>query len=76
MRDTLDLIKAYDDFADAANVLTECIYNKAGEDADCSEEYPFQESFDDVAGSIRVWAAFAIRRLSKEIKNENSTSSL
>lgn len=76
MRDTLDLIKAYDDFADAANVLTECIYNKSGEDADCSEEYPFQESFDDVASSIRVWAAFAIRRLSKEIKNENSTSSL
>ena len=68
MRDTLDLIKAYDDFADAANVLTECIYNKAGEDADCSEEYPFQESFDDVASSIRVWAAFAILRLSKEIK--------
>jgi hypothetical protein len=68
MRDTLDLIKAYDDFADAANVLTECIYNKAGEDADCSEEYPFQESFDDVASSIRVWTTFAIRRLSKEIK--------
>lgn len=76
MRDTLDLMKAYDDFADAANVLTECIYKKSGEDADCSDQYPFNESFDEVASNIRVWASFAILRLSKEIKNENSTSSL
>tara|TARA_R110001583_G_scaffold20436_3_gene78782 strand:- start:4500 stop:4754 length:255 start_codon:yes stop_codon:yes gene_type:complete len=65
-RDTLELIKAYDDFANSANVLTECIYNKAGEDADCSEEYPFDQSFDEMASNIRVWASFAIRRLNKE----------
>tara|TARA_R100000742_G_C4271100_1_gene89930 strand:+ start:1203 stop:1430 length:228 start_codon:yes stop_codon:yes gene_type:complete len=69
-RDTLDLIKAYDEFGYAAKILTECIYNKAGEDADCSEQYPFNESFDDVASSIIVWASFAIRRLSNEIKKE------
>lgn len=69
-RDTLELIKAYDDFGYAAKVLTECIYNKAGEDADCSEEYPFDQSFDEVANNIIVWASFAIRRLGKEIKPE------
>tara|TARA_A100001388_G_C28360202_1_gene307514 strand:- start:34 stop:321 length:288 start_codon:yes stop_codon:yes gene_type:complete len=73
-RDILELIKAYDDFADAAKVLTECIYNKAGEDADCSEQYPFNESFDEVASNIRVWASFAIRRLDKEIKAEIAIS--
>ena len=71
MRDTLDLIKAYDDFAHAANALTECISNKAGEDADCSEQYPFNESFDEVASGITVWTSFAIRRLINEIKKEN-----
>jgi len=66
-QDDVDLMKkAYKDFADAANVLTECIRNKNGEDADCAEEYPFQESFDEVASSIRVWASFAKRRLNKE----------
>ena len=70
MRDTLDLIKAYDDFAHAANALTECIYDKAGEDADCSEQYPFNESFDEVASDITVWTSFAIRRLINEIKKE------
>ena len=69
-RDTLELIKAYDDFAHAANALTECIRNRNGEDADCSEQYPFKESFDEVASNIRVWASFAIRRLGKEIKPE------
>ena len=68
MRDTLDLIKAYDDFAHAANALTEFISNKAGEDADCSEQYPFSESFDEVASGITVWTSFAIRRLINEIK--------
>ena len=67
MRDTLDLIKAYDDFADAANALTECIYDKAGEDADCSEQYPFNESFDEVASNIRVWAFSAKRRLDGDL---------
>ena len=67
MEDSLELIKAYDDFSNAAYALTECISNKAGEDADCSEEYPFSESFDEVASNIRVWAAFAKRRLDKEI---------
>ena len=67
-----ELLQAYDDFAHAANVLTECIYNKAGEDADCSEEYPFNESFNEVASSIRVWASFAKRRLSKEINVEQN----
>ena len=66
-RDTLELIKAYDDFAHAANALTECIRNRNGEDADCSEEYPFDQSFDEVASNIRVWSSFAIRRLDKEI---------
>ena len=70
MRDTLDLIKAYDDFAHAANALTEFIPNKAGEDADCSEQYPFNESFDEVASDITVWTSFAIRRLINEIKKE------
>ena len=60
------LKQAYSDFAEAARVLTECIQNKNGEDADCAEEYPFQESFDEVASSIRVWASHAERRLNKE----------
>lgn len=70
MNDIDNIIKlktAYDDFAHAANALTECIFNKEGEDADCSEEYPFSESFDEVASNIRVWASFAKRRLDKEI---------
>ena len=67
MTDTLDLIKAYDDFAHAANALTECISNKAGEDADCSEQYPFNESFDEVASNIRVWAFSAKRRLDGDL---------
>ena len=67
MRDTLDLIKAYDDFAHAANALTEFISNKAGEDADCSEQYPFNESFDEVASNIRVWAFSAKRRLDGDL---------
>ena len=60
------LKQAYSDFAEAARVLTECIQNKNGEDADCAEEYPFQESFDEVASSIRVWASHAECRLNKE----------
>ena len=70
MRDTLDLIKAYDDFAHAANALTECIRNRNGEDADCSEEYPFDQSFDEVASDITVWTSVSIRRLINEIKKE------
>ena len=70
MRDTLDLIKAYDDFAHAANALTECIRNRNGEDANCSEEYPFDQSFDEVASDITVWTSVSIRRLINEIKKE------
>ena len=70
MTDTLDLIKAYDDFAHAANALTECIRNRNGEDADCSEEYPFDQSFDEVASDITVWTSVSIRRLINEIKKE------
>ena len=70
MRDTLDLIKAYDDFAHAANALTEFIRNRNGEDADCSEEYPFDQSFDEVASDITVWTSVSIRRLINEIKKE------
>ena len=73
-RDTLELIKDYDDFAHAANALTECIRNRNGEDADCSEQYPFNESFDEVASNIRVWAFSAKRRLDKEIKAEIAIS--
>tara|TARA_Y100000401_G_scaffold106896_1_gene100783 strand:- start:342 stop:593 length:252 start_codon:yes stop_codon:yes gene_type:complete len=70
MEDSLELIKAYDDFSNAAYALTECISNKAGEDAACSEEYPFQESFDEVASNIGVWVFSAKSRLDKEIKAE------
>lgn len=65
--DEVSLLKeAYSDFADAARDLAKLIQSKHGEDADCSEEYPFHESFDDISNAITEWASHAEDRLDSQ----------
>lgn len=65
--DEISLLKeAYSDLADAARDLAERIQNKHGEDADCAEKYPFQESFDDISIAITEWASHAEDRLDSQ----------
>mgnify|MGYP003132081890 FL=1 len=67
-----ELIEAYDDFAIAASTLLGCMEHRAGEDADCAEDYPFKEDFYEVSSKIRTWAFTADERLSKETNVEQS----
>ena len=60
-----ELLDAYDDFAVAASTLLICMENRAGEDADCAEDYPFTEDFHEVSNKIRTWVFSADERLNK-----------
>ena len=60
-----ELLEAYDDFAIAASTLAICMENRAGEDADCAEDYPFTEDFHEVSNKIRTWVFSADERLNK-----------
>ena len=57
------LIAAYDRFRDAAFALSEAIEQTGEEFADCANEYPFSESFDEVAARVSEWAYVSIERM-------------
>ena len=67
-----ELIEAYDDFAIAASTLLVCMENREGEDADCTEDYPFTEDFYEVSSKIRRWVFAAAERLNKTSNVEQS----
>lgn len=65
--DNEDLIDAYRIFAIASENLKQKILEKAGEDSDCAEQYPFDESFDDKNIAIQGWCNSSMWRLNSQI---------
>tara|TARA_R110001606_G_scaffold341893_1_gene490255 strand:- start:241 stop:492 length:252 start_codon:yes stop_codon:yes gene_type:complete len=69
--DNKDLIDAYGMLATASENLKQKILEKAGEDADCAEQYPFDESFDDKNIAIQGWCNASIWRLKPQLRKLN-----
>ena len=69
--DNKDLIDAYGMLATASENLKQKILEKAGEDADCAEQYPFDESFDDKNIAIQGWCNASILRLKPQLRKLN-----